>query len=80
MNILEDLPYEIEYIEPKNYLNEFVFSDIYNDLSNGMMNFLNKFMDANEKELFEYNEENNIIKSEFIKFIINIKKKCVNND
>ena len=24
MNILEDLPYDIDYIEPNNYINDFV--------------------------------------------------------
>ena len=80
MNILEDLPHEIEYIEPKNYLDDFVFTDTYNDFSKGMMNFLNKLMEANEKELFEYDKENVLIRSEFRDFIIYIRDKSKEYD
>jgi len=75
MNILEDLPYDIEYIEPNNYLNDFVFTDLYNDFSKGMLEFLNKFMDANEKEVIQANLDNFILKYEFRKFIRSIKER-----
>lgn len=75
MNILQDLPHKIEYIEPKNYLNEFIFTDTYDDFNKGMMKFLNKFIDVNEKGIFEYDKENMILKSEFRDFIRYIKKK-----
>ena len=84
MNILEDLPYDIEYIEPNNYLNDFVFTDLYNDFNKGMIIFLNKFMNANEKEVLEANLDNYIIKYEFREFIKSIrgrlnKETCVFN-
>ena len=75
MNILEDLPYNIEYIEPNNYINDFVFTDLYNDFNKGMMGFLNKFMDANEKEVLEANLDNYILKFEFKVFIKSIKER-----
>ena len=75
MNILEDLPYDIEYIEPNNYLNDFVFTDLYKDFSKGMLEFLNKFMDANEKEIIQANLDNCILNYEFRRFIRSIKER-----
>ena len=78
MNILEDLPHNIEYIEPNKYLNDFVFTDLYNDFTKGMIVFLNKFIDANEKEVLEANFDNYIIKFEFKEFLKTIKKRLNN--
>ncbi len=77
MNILEDLPHEIEYINPKSYLDCFFFSESYNDFTTGMMEFLNKFIDANEKTLFECNKENLILNYEFREFIKFVKNKSI---
>jgi hypothetical protein len=77
MNILEDLPHKIEYIEPSNYIDDFVFTDLYNEFTKGMNDFLDKFIDANEKEVFEYNFNNNILEYEFIKFIRLIREKSI---
>ena len=78
MNILEDLPHEIEYIEPSDYIDDFVFTDLYKEFNKGMIYFLNKFIDANEKEVFDCNFHNSILNYEFRKFIELIKDKSAN--
>ena len=77
MNILEDLPHEIEYIEPNKYIDDFVFTDLYKDFNKGMSEFLNKFIDENEKEVFEYNLNNHILKKELKKFIRLIRERSI---